>query len=119
MDLAKAAALLLWMLASGGRALADDAAARSAAELMDVLMWHREPVGGPFALVDHTGTARTDQDFRGKVLLVYFGFTFCPDVCPTDLQQIGLALDPLGAARAAPQTPFLPAGPPPGTSEHL
>ena len=55
-----AAALLLLVLAGGGRSLADDAPARSAAELMDVLMWNREPVGGPFALVDHTGMARTD-----------------------------------------------------------
>ncbi|MFL5084325.1 MAG: SCO family protein, partial [Xanthobacteraceae bacterium] len=71
---------------------------RSAAELMDVLMWNREPVGGPFALVDHTGLPRTDAQFRGKLMLVYFGFTFCPDVCPTDLQAIGQAMERLGAA---------------------
>jgi cytochrome oxidase Cu insertion factor (SCO1/SenC/PrrC family) len=71
---------------------------RSAAELMDVLMWNREPVGGPFALVDHTGRQRTEADFRGKLLLLYFGFTYCPDVCPTDLQSIGLAIDQLGKA---------------------
>jgi cytochrome oxidase Cu insertion factor (SCO1/SenC/PrrC family) len=63
---------------------------------MDVLMWNREPVGGPFTLVDHTDTQRTEADFRGKLLLLYFGFTFCPDVCPTDLQSIGLAIDQLG-----------------------
>lgn len=71
---------------------------RSAAEIMDILMWAREPVGGPFALIDHTGASRTERDFRGKLLLIYFGFTYCPDVCPTDLQNIGLALDRLGAA---------------------
>ena len=48
---------------------------RSAAELMDILMWNREPVGGPFALTDHNGRPRTDADFRGKLMLVYFGFT--------------------------------------------
>jgi protein SCO1 len=87
--------ILLCCAPSAGRA--QDARERSAAELMDVLMWNREPVGGPFALIDHTGTPRTEADFRGKLLLVYFGFTYCPDVCPTDLQAIGLALDQLGA----------------------
>jgi protein SCO1/2 len=69
---------------------------RSAAELMDVVMWGREPIGGPFALVDHTGAPRTDQDFRGKLLLIYFGFTYCSDACPIDLQSIATALDRLG-----------------------
>ena len=41
-------------------------------------MWNREPVGGPFELVDHTGKARTERDFRGKLMLVYFGFTSLP-----------------------------------------
>ena len=49
---------------------------RSAAELMDAVMWNREPIGGPFALIDQDGKRRTDADFRGKVLLVYFGFTY-------------------------------------------
>src|SRR2546430_13791104 len=65
---------------------------RSAAELMDVLMWNREPVGGPFALVDHTGRQRTEADFRGKLLVLYFGFTYCQDVGPTDLQLIVLSV---------------------------
>lgn len=77
---------------------------RSAAELMDVVMWNREPIGGRFSLTDHTGRKRTEADFRGKLMLVYFGYTFCPDICPTDLQQIGLALKGLGsdAKRVAP-----------------
>ena len=53
-------------------------------------------VGGPFELVDHTGRAVTDEDFRGRFLLVYFGFTTCPDVCPTALQEMTQALDLLG-----------------------
>ena len=53
---------------------------RSATELMEALMWGREPVGGPFALIDHNGQPRTDADFRGNLLLIYFGFTFCSDV---------------------------------------
>ena len=77
--------------------LADDAPARSPAEIMDILMWNREPVGGPFELTDHTGRIRTERDFRGQWMLVYFGFTYCPDICPADLQAIGLALDKLGS----------------------
>lgn len=53
-------------------------------------------VGGPFTLTDHTGRRVTDKDFRGKYMLVYFGFTFCPDVCPSGLQVISAALDQLG-----------------------
>lgn len=53
-------------------------------------------VGGPFTLTDHTGKRVSDRDFRGKTMLVFFGFTFCPDVCPTALQVIAGALDKLG-----------------------
>lgn len=69
---------------------------RSSAELMDVLMWNREPVGGTFTLVDHTGRQRTDADFRGKLMLIYFGFTYCADVCPTDLLAISQVMEQLG-----------------------
>ena len=53
-------------------------------------------VGGPFTLTDQSGKTVTDADFRGKYLLVYFGFTNCPDVCPTGLQVIAQVLDQLG-----------------------
>jgi cytochrome oxidase Cu insertion factor (SCO1/SenC/PrrC family) len=92
---------------------------RPAGELMDVLMWNREPVGGPFTLVDHTGRIRTNAEFRGKILLVYFGFTSCPDICPTDLQQIALALDALGPASGSVQPLFITVDPERDTPEHL
>jgi cytochrome oxidase Cu insertion factor (SCO1/SenC/PrrC family) len=53
-------------------------------------------VGGPFALTDEHGAAVTDASYRGRWMLVYFGYTFCPDVCPTELQTIAGALDKLG-----------------------
>jgi cytochrome oxidase Cu insertion factor (SCO1/SenC/PrrC family) len=92
---------------------------RSAAELMDALMWNREPVGGPFTLVDQHGKRRTDRDFRGKFMLVYFGFTSCADVCPTDLQQIGVALEKLGPAAAAIQPLFITLDPERDTPSRL
>ncbi|MBR0758383.1 SCO family protein [Bradyrhizobium jicamae] len=92
---------------------------RSAAEIMDILMWNREPVGGPFALTDQAGHARTNEDFRGKLMLVYFGFTTCPDVCPTDLQAIGLALDKLGPDAGNVQPIFITVDPERDTAEHL
>lgn len=55
-------------------------------------------VGGPFTLVDSQGRTVTDAAFRGKVMLVYFGYTHCPDVCPTDLAAIGEAVRLLGPA---------------------
>ncbi len=52
-------------------------------------------IGGPFSLVNQKGMPVTDQIFRGRYMLVYFGYTFCPDVCPTSLSIIADALDML------------------------
>ena len=54
------------------------------------------PIGGPFALVDDTGKPRRDTEFRGKLMLIYFGYTHCPDACPTALQDMADALEKLG-----------------------
>ena len=53
-------------------------------------------IGGPFTLLDGDGHAITDRDFRGHYLLIYFGYTFCPDVCPTTLNEVAAAFDKLG-----------------------
>ncbi len=55
-------------------------------------------IGGDFTLTDHRGRRAVDRDFRGAYMFVYFGYTFCPDVCPTDLQSMSEALDELGRA---------------------
>lgn len=49
-------------------------------------------IGGPFRLTDGRGRAVTDRDFAGRYRVVYFGYTFCPDVCPTDMQAIAAGL---------------------------
>lgn len=61
-------------------------------------------IGGPFELVDQTGKTVTDKDYRGKFMLMFFGFIHCPDVCPAELQVMAAALDRLGgkADRVAP-----------------
>jgi protein SCO1/2 len=53
-------------------------------------------LGGPFRLTDHTGRAVTEADFAGRFMLIYFGFTYCPDVCPTELGTMAAAIDELG-----------------------
>jgi len=53
-------------------------------------------VGGPFTLNDHTGKRVTEADYRGKFMLVFFGYTYCPDICPAELQVVAAALDELG-----------------------
>jgi protein SCO1/2 len=55
-------------------------------------------IGGPFSLVDGAGKTVRDRDFRGKFLLLYFGYTHCPDVCPTTLGAMAEAMDKLPAA---------------------
>ena len=54
-------------------------------------------IGGPFALTDTDSRRFTDKDLLGSYSLVYFGYTFCPDVCPTTLNQVAEALDRLGS----------------------
>ena len=54
-------------------------------------------IGGPFELVDQDGATRTDADFRGAYMLMYFGFTYCPDTCPTALLKITHTLEELAA----------------------
>src|SRR5215472_16820102 len=56
-------------------------------------------IGGPFQLVDQNGKTVTEADLRGKWSLVYFGYTHCPDACPTALNDISIALSELGAKR--------------------
>lgn len=57
--------------------------------------------GGPFSLTDHTGVQRSDQDYRGKFMLIYFGYTSCPSICPANLQHMADALDRLGGKSEA------------------
>lgn len=62
-------------------------------------------IGGPFTLLDQHGRTVTEADLRDHVSLVYFGYTFCPDVCPTELLNISVAVNELGP-RAAEVTPI-------------
>ncbi len=53
-------------------------------------------IGGAFELVDQDGKPFTDKDLKGKYSLIYFGYTYCPDICPTELQTMTAALEMLG-----------------------
>lgn len=66
-------------------------------------------IGGPFTLTDPAGKAVRDSDFAGKYRIVYFGYTYCPDICPTDMLKIGQAmkaLDKQAPAKAAKIVPI-------------
>jgi protein SCO1/2 len=74
-------------------------------------------IGGPFTLQSGSGQQVTDKDFRGKYMLVYFGYTFCPDVCPTTLNAVADALDKLGPAASRIQPLFITVDPKRDTPE--
>ncbi len=76
-------------------------------------------VGGPFELVSHTGKTVTNADFSGKYMLMFFGFTFCPDVCPTELQVITSALEELGPTADKIQPIFVTVDPERDTPEAM
>jgi protein SCO1/2 len=76
-------------------------------------------IGGPFTLTDQFGAVRHDTDFHGKLMLVYFGYTYCPDACPTALQDITEALDDLGPKQTDVQPIFITVDPARDTSAQL
>jgi cytochrome oxidase Cu insertion factor (SCO1/SenC/PrrC family) len=84
----RAAVILLAAALVGGAAL--------------LVTWLREPealgaaIGGSFSLTDQNGDRVTEQSFRGKLMLIYFGFVFCPDACPTALSAMTDAIEQLG-----------------------
>lgn len=102
----RALALLMIALLFGYGSVAG-AETLSAAQMMDDLMYGRGPIGGPFTLTDAAGRKRSDSEFRGKLMIVYFGYAYCPDVCPTDLMAITQALDALGPAADGVQPVFV------------
>jgi cytochrome oxidase Cu insertion factor (SCO1/SenC/PrrC family) len=100
-------------------AVAEEPATPSAAELMDELMWNRGPIGAPFELIDHHGRRRTDVEFHGRLVILYFGYTYCPDICPTDLMAISSAIDLVDPAGNDVQPIFITIDPERDTIEQL
>lgn len=76
-------------------------------------------IGGAFALIDETGQQVSDRTYRGRWMLVFFGFTFCPDVCPTALNEVALTLRDLGPLAARIQPLFISVDPERDTPSQL
>lgn len=85
--------------------------------LMNELMSGKGQVGGPFTLFDQTGKKRSLAEFKGKVVLIYFGYMFCPDICPIDLSNLAGLLKRLGKDSAQVQTIFITLDPARDTPE--
>lgn len=107
------AALWLWRMGD------DNIVAGKSGEAGGVKTAGQALVGGPFTLTDQDGKTVTDADFRGKYMLIYFGFTFCPDVCPTELQVMAGAVSKLGANTSKVQPIFVTVDPERDTPEVL
>ena len=90
-----------------------------AARLMNELMSGKAQVGGPFTLTDQFGSPRSLRDFKGKLVLLYFGYAFCPDVCPTDLAAMAQAIRVLGSQGDKLQPIFITLDPERDTQELL
>jgi cytochrome oxidase Cu insertion factor (SCO1/SenC/PrrC family) len=88
-------------------------------EVSSVAVTPSVQIGGPFALTDHMGNSVTEKTWRGKLTLIYFGYGFCPDVCPTELQIMSNALDALKARGESVQPLFITVDPERDTQEFL
>jgi protein SCO1/2 len=83
---------LLLLIGIGGAALW----LRPAPESLGPTLPAGVAIGGPFSLTDESGRAVTAETYRGRYMLIFFGFTYCPDVCPTELAKVAATLDLLG-----------------------
>jgi len=83
---------LLLLIGIGGAALW----LRPAPESLGPTLPAGVAIGGPFSLIDETGAPVTEKTYRGRHMLIFFGFTYCPDVCPTELAKVAATLDLLG-----------------------
>jgi cytochrome oxidase Cu insertion factor (SCO1/SenC/PrrC family) len=88
-------------------------------EVTSVIKATPVPIGGPFKLTNHWGKTITDKHFPNKYLIMYFGYTFCPDICPTALQNLTLALEDLGEKAGQFQPVFVTIDPQRDTMQHL
>jgi cytochrome oxidase Cu insertion factor (SCO1/SenC/PrrC family) len=79
----------------------------------------RVPIGGPFKLTSHEGKPFTEADLKGKPFLVFFGFTHCPEVCPTTLHDLSQDLESLGAGADKLRVAFITVDPARDTPELL
>lgn len=78
-----------------------------------------ENIGGPISLTNHRGERVTQEDFKGRPTLIYFGFTYCPDICPSTLVGISNAYDALPEGMEPPQTLLITVDPERDTPEAL
>jgi len=85
----------------------------------DAVVASAPAIGGPFTLMDQTGQPVTDQTYKGLYRLIYFGYTFCPDACPTELQVMAQAIDGMGAAGDKVQPIFITVDPERDTVKQL
>jgi protein SCO1/2 len=108
-----AAAILLLALVIGGAAFFFRAGGNGPISIGEAL------IGGPFTLTDQNGHRVTEKDFLGKYMLVFFGYTYCPDVCPTELQVMTEALKQMGPKADVIQPIFISFDPERDTPETL
>lgn len=101
------AAPMVMMLTFLTLAMRDQGQSDAVARPAPVRVSGEADIGGPFTLVDHTGATVTEQSYRGRPMLIYFGYTYCPDICPYSLQLLAIALDQLSVEERAQFQPIL------------